>query len=92
LTTYHHNTRGLRSRTSEILLHIHYDLPNLLCFLEHHLNHSDEDLTCIDNDTLGAEYCRQKIQKGGVSIFVQSNLQFSTINLDSYCIDKDNEV
>jgi len=51
--------------------------------LDHHLNQSEEDLTHIDNYTLGAEYCRHKIEKGVVSIFVQNNSQFSIINLDS---------
>jgi len=42
-------------------------------FLEHPLNQSELDLTHTDNSTLGAKYCRQKIQKGGVSICVQNN-------------------
>jgi len=60
--------------------------------LEHHLNQSEEDISHIDNYTLGAEYCRQKIQKGGVSIFVKNNWKSSTLNLKSYCIDKNTEV
>lgn len=46
----------------------------------------------MDNYSLGAEFCRKNRQKGGVSIFVRNNLQFTTINLDSYSIDQDIEV
>jgi hypothetical protein len=42
--------------------------------------------------TLGAQYCTQKIQEGGACSFVQNILPLTTINLDCFCIDKDNEV
>jgi len=50
------------------------------------------DLTHIDIYTLGAQCCRQKIQEGGVGSFVQNNLQFTVINLDSCSVDKVIEV
>jgi hypothetical protein len=56
------------------------------------LNHSEADLINIENYSLGAKYCRQKLQRGGVSIFIQSLLQFTTLNLDKYCVDQDIEV
>jgi len=35
---------------------------------------------------------RRKLQKSGVSVFIQSNLQFTTLNLDKYSVDRDIEV
>jgi hypothetical protein len=37
-------------------------------------------------------YCRRKLQRGGVSIFIQSHLQFTSLNLDKYCVVQDIEV
>jgi hypothetical protein len=87
LQLYHQNITGLRKKTNKISCHIQLDLPHYLCFSGHHLNQSKLDLIHVDNYKLGAKYCRQKIQRGSVSIFVQSNLQFTTIHLDSYCVD-----
>jgi hypothetical protein len=89
---FHQNIRGLRGKTNELLYHLYQDLPNLLCFSEPHLNHSEPDLINIENCSLGAKCCRQKLQRGGVSIFIRSHLQFTTLNLDKYCVDQDIEV
>jgi hypothetical protein len=70
----------------------YFHLPHLSCFSEHHLNQSELDLIHIDSYAQGTKYGRKKIQKGGVSIFFQSNLQFAIVNLNSYCIGKDTEV
>jgi len=67
-------------------------LPYLLCFSEHHLSQSEADFINIENYSIGAKYCRRKLQKGGVSIFIQSHLQFTTLNRDKYCVNQDIEV
>jgi hypothetical protein len=59
LKLLHQNIRGLRGKTSELLCHLHQDLPHLLCFSEHHLRQSEVDLINIENYTLGAKYCRR---------------------------------
>jgi hypothetical protein len=46
----------------------------------------------IENYNLGARYCRKTLEKGGVSIFVHKNIQFTKINLEDYCKDQDLEV
>jgi hypothetical protein len=46
--------------------------------------------THIENYRLGAKYCRQSMEKR-VSVFVQENLQFTNVNIDEYCLDKDIE-
>ena len=92
LKLFHQSIRGLRGKTSELLCHLHQDLPNLLCFSEHHLSQCEADFINIENYSTGAKYCWRKLQKGDVSIFIQSHLQFTTLNLDKYCIDQDTEV
>jgi len=67
-------------------------LPHLLCFSEHHFSQSEADFINIENCSVGAKYCRRTLQKGGVSIFIQSHLQFTTLNLDKYFVDQDIEV
>jgi hypothetical protein len=87
LKIYHQNIRGLRRKTNKISCQIQSDLPNFLYFSGNYLNQSELHLIHIDNYILGATYCRQKIQRGSVSMFVQNNLQFTTTHLDSYCVD-----
>jgi hypothetical protein len=41
LKLFHQNIRGLRGKTSELLCHLHHDLPHSLYFSEHHLDQSD---------------------------------------------------
>ena len=89
---FHQNIRGLIGKTSELLCHLHQHLPHLLCFSEHHICQSEADFINIENYSIGAKNCRRKLEKGGVSIFIQSHLQFTTLNLDKYCVYQDIEV
>jgi hypothetical protein len=45
-------------------------------------------LCYIDQYNLGAVNCRNSLSKGGVCIFVHNSLNYSNINLDSFCIDQ----
>ena len=45
----------------------------------------------IENYKLGAHYCRQQHEKGGVAIFIQENLTFSNINILQHCKEQDIE-
>jgi hypothetical protein len=38
----------------------------------------------IKNYRLGAKYCRQSMEEGGLSIFVQKNPKFTNINIEEY--------
>jgi hypothetical protein len=67
-------------------------LASFIMSFRMHLSQSEADLTNIENYTLGAKYCRKKLQRGGVSIFIQSHFQFTALNLDKYCVDQDIEV
>jgi hypothetical protein len=41
---------------------------------------------------LGACYCRNSKLKGSVCTFVHNSLKFTSLNIDSYCLDQDSEV
>jgi hypothetical protein len=47
--------------------------------------------THIENCRLEAKYCRQEMEKGGVSTFVQKTLKFINVYIGEYCLDKDIE-
>jgi hypothetical protein len=72
---FHQNIGGLRGKTTELLCHLHQELPHLLCFSKHHLSQSELDFIYIENYSLGPKYCRRKLQRSGVSVFIQSQLQ-----------------
>ena len=76
---FHQNIRCLRVKASELLCYLHQDLPHLLCFLEQHLSQSEADFINIEDHSIGTKYCRRKLQRGGVSIFIQSHLHFTTV-------------
>jgi len=44
-------------------------LPHVLCLTEHHLEYSQLNNVHIENCNLGAYYCRQLHEKGGVVTF-----------------------
>ena len=46
----------------------------------------------MENYKLGASYCRNKFGKGVAAIFVHRNIQYSNINIDKYCKEKDIEM
>ena len=77
---FHQNIRGLRTKSSELISHLHHDYPQVLCLTEHHLKHFQIKNTVIENYKLGASYCRNQYEKGGVAIYThKSNLQISTL-------------
>jgi hypothetical protein len=46
----------------------------------------------IENYNLGAHYCRQLREKGGVAIFVHDSLSFSNIDMAQHCKEQDTEI
>jgi hypothetical protein len=91
LKIFHQNIRGLGNKTNELYCHLHYDLPHILCLLEHHLSESEIQLIHVPTFSLGPSYCKKTFLKGGVSIFVYRKLKYNTINIDEYNIDEDTE-
>ena len=66
--------------------------PQILNKTEKDMNHLELQQTFFDNYKLGASYCRNSFEKGGVCIFVQENLRYVKLNLEKHCKDKDFEV
>jgi exonuclease III len=50
------------------------------------------DALYIPKHKLGAGYGRKKFKNGGVCIFLQEDLYFTTINLQKYCKEQDIEI
>jgi exonuclease III len=89
---FHQNIRGLRGKANERLSHLHPAFPHILHLTEHHMNLMELQLLNIDSYKLGANYCRTMYEKGGVCIYLHTNLNFVNIDLNKYCKDKDFEV
>jgi hypothetical protein len=87
LQIYHQNIQGIKLKTDEILGFLYPALPHVLCFTEHHLNQYDIVQLHINNYTLGANYCRHSLKKGGVCIFVHNGLDFIGIDLEKFSND-----
>ena len=91
LKIFHQNIRGFGNKSNELHCHLHYDLPHILCLLEHHLSEYELWLIHLTDYSLGANYCRKIFLTGSVSIFVYRKWKYSNINIDEYNIDKDTE-
>ena len=89
---YHQNIRGMRGKINEFMIPLLDEAPNLICLTEHHLTNYEMDATHISKYKLGAKYCRNKLKNGGVCIYIQENLKFTTINLQKYCKEQDIEI
>jgi exonuclease III len=89
---FHQNIRGLKSKVDELSNSLSPDYPHIMCLTEHHSKDYEIDNLPIDHYKLGSKYCRIKYKNGGVCIFTHEDLEFSTIPLDKYCIEKDIEV
>jgi hypothetical protein len=66
--------------------------PHIICLTEHSLRSNEIDKTALTNYSLGATFCRNTFKNGGVCIFTYESLQFTNINLDKFCKEKDLEV
>jgi hypothetical protein len=89
---FHQNIRGLGTKSSELIGHLHPDYPHALCLTEHHLKHFHIKSILIENYNLGAYYCREQYEKGGVAIYVHKSIQYSNIDIVKYSKDKDIEI
>jgi len=63
-----------------------------MCLTEHHLKYLQLEKFHIENYNLGAHYCRQQCEKGGVAIFVHNSLGFINIHIAQHCKDQDIEI
>jgi hypothetical protein len=88
LRVFHQNIRDLKYKTDELLSGLCPDFPHVLCLTEHHMNSLEKNTINIAHYNLGAVYCRKILGKGGVCIFVHNSINYSSINLDTFCIDQ----
>jgi len=49
-------------------------------------------MLCLENYNLGAHYCRQQCEKGGVAVFVHNSLGFTNIDIAQHSKDQDIEI
>ena len=91
LKIYHQNIRGLRYKTNELLSHIYPDLPQLLCFTEHHMRLEELQQVSMNEYKLAANFCRTAYATGGVCMYVHKCLEFVNINIENCCKEKDFE-
>jgi hypothetical protein len=91
LHIFHQNIQGLQLKIDEIINILYPELPQVLCFTEHHLNQIDLNTIYIDKYTLGSSYCRHYLHKRGSCIFVQDILNFVSVDLNKFSSDRDIE-
>jgi hypothetical protein len=89
LHIFHQNIQGLRLKVDDIINFLYPELPQVLCFTEHHLNQIDLNTIYIDKYTLGSSYYGRYLHKGGSCIFVQDTLNFVSADLNKFSSDRD---
>jgi exonuclease III len=89
---FHQNIRGSGTKSSELISHLYPDYPHALCLTEHHLKHFQIKNISMENYNLGASYCRNQYEKGGVAIYIHKSMQYSNTDIVKYCKDKDIEI
>ena len=92
LKIYHQNIRGLGKKDCKLLIHLHPYFCRVLCLTEYHLKYSKLQNVHIENYNLGANYCRQLREKGGVAIFSHNSLCFLNIDIFQHCEEQDIEI
>jgi len=80
LQIYHQNIQGIKWKSDEILEFFQV-FPRIVCITEHYLNQYKIVQFHIGNYTVGANYCRHSLKKGGVCIFFHNSLSFLGIDL-----------
>jgi len=88
---FHQNIRSLQYKMNELLCHLSHDPPHILCITEHHLHHEELASFHVENYVLGSCYCRKLKNKGGVSIFVNNSIKFTSLDIQNYYVDQDFE-
>jgi len=91
LKMYHQNIRGLRCKSNELISHLQQILPLILCLTEHHAHREEPQQIFMDEYKLAAYFCRMLYAKGGVCMYVHKSLEAVSVDIESYCKEKDLE-
>jgi hypothetical protein len=90
---FHQNIRGLNnSKLEELSVFLSTNPPHSIRLMEHHLGANEIDTIVLANYSLGAKFCRNTFRNGGVYIFTHESIQFTNINLNKFCKEKDLEI
>jgi hypothetical protein len=90
LAVFHQNIKGLNNnKLDELSISLSVDFSHIICLTEHHMRNNDIDTIILSNYNLGAKFCRNVFKNGGVCIFIHESIQFTNINLDKFCKEKD---
>jgi hypothetical protein len=81
LGIYHQNICGFGRKANELVTSLYPNFPCILFFFRSSFKTDCNKYISIDNYDLGARFCRQSFNKGGVCIFVYKTVKFSAINL-----------
>jgi hypothetical protein len=73
LNIFHQNINELRNKCDELIYSLEIDgiYPHILCLNEHHMVEQDLLHLTLAGYLLGSSFCRLKLQRGGVCIFVR---------------------
>jgi len=90
LIIYHQNIRSLMSKKDElnIIMQDKIVSPHLICLSERCLKTHEITKFSLNNYKIAASFCREGVSKGGICIMAGHNIQFTTIDLLKFCIEK----
>jgi hypothetical protein len=92
LKLLHQNLQGFCNKTDEFLYSLSSNSPQVICITEHHSKMEKLVNVNFGYYTLGAFFCRQTYKHRGVCILVPKKIQYFTIDLDKFNMEKDFEV
>lgn len=92
LTMYHQNIRGINNKTDELVNQWGFKIHHLILPCWTSSKQYWVKLCKFGSYNLGDYFCRKSWKNVGVSIFVHETLQYTSIDLNKFCIDLDIEI
>jgi hypothetical protein len=94
LSIFQQYIRGLRNKTDELINSFEIDViyPHILCLRKHHMVEQDLLYLTLPGYLLGSRFCRLKLQRGGVCIFVRNDQCFNKIEVLHHFKEQDLEI
>jgi hypothetical protein len=86
------NICGLLHKKDELYNSLSENFPQIICLTEHHLSSKELGNVALHHYRLGASCCRPTYKFGGVCIYVQDNMYFTSIDMNRYSKEKDIEI
>ena len=94
ISLYHQNIRSVTNKIDELSIHMQTNSigPHFICLTEHHLKETEINNLTFMGYKLASEFCRKKFLGGGVCIFTNNKLSYSTMDLNQFCHEKTLEI